>query len=173
MPRPTRRPRTWNPRRNQIILAAVLVVGVGAAGGGLVLRNGGSGVTGQEGEDGGFLFEQAEIRCGFENVVTADTRLPADGQFCLTQFVATNTGDEAATLDISCQFVEDVSGERYAADQEATLLDPDGQRLFRDGVGPGEKIPRGLVIFDIPKETEALTAELHGECDSDGLTVSA
>lgn len=123
------------------------------------------------GRDGDLRFAVNALQCGLENVVTAETTLPADGQFCLVDVDVTNTGQASVEWPLECQFLGLPEGQRLPPREEATLLDPGSQAAFGGPLEPGKRYAEVGLIFDIPVEASPSTVELHASCDSGGLVL--
>ena len=121
--------------------------------------------------DGGFGFEVTAATCGLDNVVTADGRIAAKGQFCDVRVRITNPQQgEAHPVPLACQFLLGASDERYELHRRATRA-ASGDEPFDQGIGPGETAEVAFQ-FDVPEDEEAADIELRSTCDSPGVTAS-
>jgi hypothetical protein len=119
------------------------------------------------GDDGPLSFLVNSAKCGFDNVISADDRIAAEGQFCEIAITVENSLDEAAKIPLECQYLIGTSNERYPAHEKATRVAA-GDGAFDDGVPAGGSSDIAFQ-FDIPDAEGAKGAEFHSACDTDGI----
>lgn len=128
--------------------------------------------VGQAANDGKFEFTVSSVECG-KTSVGANQYLTktAQGQYCLLNVTVKNIGDQAQSLLSSNQFLLNASGQKYSADDMATIYNaPNGTSWYND-INPGNSV-NGAIVFDIPKDQTATTAELHDSAFSNGVKVT-
>lgn len=128
--------------------------------------------VGQAANDGKFEFTVSSVECG-KTSVGANQYLTktAQGQYCLLNVTVKNVGDQAQSLLSSNQFLLNTSGQKYSADDMATIYNaPNGTSWYND-INPGNSV-NGAIVFDIPKDQTATTAELHDSAFSNGVKVT-
>jgi len=125
------------------------------------------------GQDGDLRFVANSLQCGLENVITAETRLAAEGQFCLVDVDVAHTGAAPIEWPLECQYLGLPDGQRLPPRAEATLLDPGSQAAFEVPMEPGKRYDEVGLIFDIPADAVPATVELHASCGSPGLVIAA
>lgn len=129
---------------------------------------------GQAASDGKFTFTVNKFNCGETTVGTNQyLRATAQGQFCRLNLTIKNTGTESQDLSDSNQFVYDASGKKYTADSQAGIYaQPDSSSgTWLASINPGNSVT-GDILFDVPKGTTPVTAELHDSAFSGGVKVS-
>lgn len=127
---------------------------------------------GETARDGKFEFVVKNIECG-RTTIGANQYLTknAQGQFCLLTVSVKNVGNEAQGLFGSNQKLLNANNQQYAADDAAAgYLDQNYTTLFSN-INPGNSV-EGMIVFDIPKDQTAVTAELHDSAFSSGVKVS-
>lgn len=94
----------------------------------------------------------------------------AQGVFLLVYVTVENIGDEAQAFSGAAQKLYDGSDREYEASSEAAIYFEESQSLY-ENINPGNAV-KGVVLFDIPKNTKYKTIELHDSVFSDGVRVS-
>lgn len=127
---------------------------------------------GQAANDGKFEFTVSSVECGKTSVGTNQyLTKTAQGQYCLLNVSVKNIGDQAQSLLSSNQYLLNASGQKYSADDVATMYNtPNGTSWYND-INPGNSV-NGAIVFDIPKDQTATTAELHDSAFSSGVKVN-
>jgi len=126
--------------------------------------------VGQAANDGKFEFTVSRIECGKPSVGSEFLSKTAQGQFCLLSVSVKNIGGEAQSLFSSNQYLFNAAGQKYSADDVATLYTtPNGAGWYND-INPGNSVS-GAIVFDIPKDQTAVSAELHDSAFSNGVKV--
>lgn len=181
----TKQEKNWFMRHKVLtVIGAFIVIAIisSAAGGGkdktATTKSGGSSSAkttakvGEAANDGKFEFTVSSIECG-KTSVGANQYLTktAQGQYCLLNVSVKNVGDQAQSLLSSNQFLLNASGQKYSADDMATIYNaPNGTSWYND-INPGNSVT-GAIVFDIPKDQTAATAELHDSAFSGGVKVN-
>lgn len=180
----TKQQKNWFMRHKVLtVIGAFIVIAIisSAAGGGKdKTASTGSNSTkktsvakvGEAANDGKFEFTVSSIECG-KTSVGANQYLTktAQGQYCLLNVSVKNVGDQAQSLLSSNQFLLNASGQKYSADDMATIYNaPNGTSWYND-INPGNSVT-GAIVFDIPKDQTAATAELHDSAFSGGVKVN-
>lgn len=127
---------------------------------------------GQPARDGKFEFTVKSIECGKPSVGTNQyLTKTAQGQFCLLTVSVKNIGNDAQSLFSANQKLLNAQNQQYAADDVATTYAaPEGSTWYSN-INPGNSV-EGVIVFDIPKDQTATTAELHDSAYSGGVKVS-
>jgi len=127
---------------------------------------------GQAANDGKFEFTVSSVQCGQASVGSNQyLTKTAQGQYCLLNVSVKNIGDQAQSLLSSNQFLLNASGQKYSADDTATLYNaPNGTSWYND-INPGNSVT-GAIVFDVPKDQTPTTAELHDSAFSNGVKVN-
>lgn len=128
--------------------------------------------VGEAANDGKFQFTISSITCGKTSVGTNQylTKQP-QGQYCLLSVSVKNIGDQAQSLLSSNQYLFNANGQKYSADDTATIYNaPNGTSWYND-INPGNSVT-GAIVFDIPKDQTPATAELHDSAFSGGVKVN-
>ncbi|ADB76168.1 DUF4352 domain-containing protein [Geodermatophilus obscurus] len=122
-------------------------------------------------QDGKFEFTVTGVDCS-KNTLGADpVSTQAAGVFCLVNVNVANIGDEAQTLDSTSQYGYDAAGKKFSTDTEAAFyLENGGDTLFEQ-LNPGTSVD-GVLVFDVPAETQLTKLELHDSPFSGGVTVN-
>jgi len=180
--------RNWFARHKVITVIGVIVLLAiigGAAGGGNKSTTSSSGSkdtktqakaetakVGQAANDGKFEFTVTSVECGKASVgANQYLTKTAQGQYCLLNVSVKNIGDQAQSLVSSNQYLLNASGQKYSADDTATLYNaPNGTSWYND-INPGNSVT-GAIVFDIPKDQTPATAELHDSAFSGGVKVN-
>lgn len=182
-------------KKHKIITAILVIVGLGivvsAAGGGSdtnTSQNSGNGNTPQSAKedtaataklneaarDGKFEFVVKSVECGKSEVVSPESdalRQKAQGQYCLMTVTVKNIGNEQQFFSASDQKLLNASNQQYTADSTATLYNGGSNQQLLAQINPGNSV-EGVLVFDIPADQTAVTAELHDSAFSDGVKVS-
>lgn len=124
---------------------------------------------GTEVRDGKFAFTVSNIKCGVSKVGSGSFSAKAQGQYCVVTMNVTNVGDEPQTFFGSNQKLFDTQGREFASDTTADLYDSDSQTWLKD-INPGNSLT-GKVYFDVPKDAEIASIELHDSAFSGGVKV--
>lgn len=173
-------------RRRMIAGAVVLaLVGGAAAAVVLLLGNGGDEVADDEASPGSVrrteLEEPATVgsfelvvtkaACGFQSIIREET-LVAEGEWCTVDFQITNEGDQTASLPLECQIFTDSEGETHQPDEPATLSLGESEKVFGQGLEPGESVDETAgLAYDVPDGRDATSLELHADCADEGVVV--
>lgn len=107
-------------------------------------------------------------QCGFQNVISADERIAAEGEFCTVDLDVTNEGGTPVTLDLGCQALVDASGNAHEPHERASLLVEETRTAFGEGIEPGATLEDVAIVFDVPEGTDPSVVELHVSCDDEG-----
>lgn len=128
--------------------------------------------VGQAANDGKFEFTVSSVECGKASVGTNQyLTKTAQGQYCLLNVTVKNIGDQAQSLLSSNQYLLNASGQKYSADDVATMYNtPNGTSWYND-INPGNSV-NGAIVFDVPKDQTPTTAELHDSAFSNGVKVN-
>lgn len=127
---------------------------------------------GQPANDGKFEFTIKSVECGKTSVGSNQyLTKTAQGQYCLLSVTVKNIGDQAQSLVSSNQYLLNASGQKYSADDMATIYNaPNGTSWYND-INPGNSV-EGAIVFDLPKDQTPATAELHDSAFSGGVKVT-
>lgn len=129
---------------------------------------------GEAARDGKFEFTVKSVECGKTEVVSPDSdalRKSAQGQFCVMALSVKNIGDKQQGFFSMNQKLLDVANKQYATDDVATTYNsPMSQQNSWAQINPGNSID-ATIVFDIPKDAIATTAELHDSAYSGGVKV--
>lgn len=127
---------------------------------------------GQPANDGKFEFTVKSVECGKTSVGSNQyLTKTAQGQYCLLNVTVKNVGDQAQSLVSSNQYLLNASGQKYSADDMATIYNaPNGTSWYND-INPGNSV-EGAIVFDLPKDQSPATAELHDSAFSGGVKVT-
>lgn len=156
-----------------IVAIAAVVIGV------VVVRSGsGSGEPAvtvgldQPAIDGGLELTVTSASCNNARVGSSTLGKAAQGQFCLVSVSARNVSDGSKSFRSGNQHAKDKWGTKYDTDPGAELyanLDAGGA-LF-DEINPGNTA-KGVLVFDMPRNTALAAVELHGSGFSKGIAVT-
>lgn len=127
---------------------------------------------GQPGRDGAFEFTVNRIDCGVSKIGDSFINLTALGQFCLAEMIIRNAGKRPATFADALQRGYGPDGDRYAPDSAAGMLVNSEQQLFQNQINPGNLV-KGVVVYDIPRDSHIAQLELHESEHTAGLRVKA
>jgi hypothetical protein len=130
---------------------------------------------GETARDGKFEFTVTKLECGKTSAGTNQylTKTP-QGQYCFLSLTIKNIGDVPQTLSSSSQYLYNAQNQKYSADDTATLyVAPAGTAgsSWYNNINPGNSVS-GIIVFDIPKDATAVTAELHDSPFSSGVKVN-
>lgn len=127
---------------------------------------------GEVARDGKFEFTVSSIECGKTSVGTNQylTKTP-QGQYCLLSVSVKNIGDQAQSWFSSNQYLFNANGQKYSADDTATLYNAPNGTSWYDNINPGNSVT-GAIVFDVPKDQTPTTAELHDSAFSNGVKVN-
>jgi len=165
------------------VILGLVVIGIisSAAGGGSKSNNSGNKSSssktataakiGEAANDGKFEFTVKSVECGKTSVGSQYLTKEAQGQFCLLSVTVKNIGDEAQSLFSTNQKLLNAQGQQYAADDTATIYAAPNGSSWYSNINPGNSV-EGTIVFDIPKDQTAVTAELHDSALSSGVKVN-
>lgn len=122
--------------------------------------------------DGKFEFTVKSVQCGKTSVGTNQylTKAP-QGQFCLLNLAVKSIGNEAQSLLSSNQYLLNASGQKYSADDTATMYNSPNNTTWYNDINPGNSV-EGAIVFDVPKDVTPTIAQLHDSAFSNGVQVS-
>ena len=128
-------------------------------------------VRGDAGSEDGLRFEVGSAACSATSLTVGSRTLrPEQGTFCRVEFRVRNMTEDPRSLDASCQYLVDRSGERHSLREDIALISDISGGVFRPGLRPGAATPDyAALYYDVPEGTEMLAVELHSDCGSDGL----
>lgn len=172
-----------------LLAIALLGIVIGALGGGggkvadsatVAPAGGSAGVAAGDGtpaakvgsavRDGNFEFTVTKVQRGVASVGSDIVGEKAQGQFVLIHVTVRNIGAESQLLMDSAQTVRDVQGRKFSPDTVAALSIKDND-VFVNEINPGNTV-KGVLVFDMPKNTAPASIELHDSAFSGGVTVS-
>lgn len=128
---------------------------------------------GEAARDGQFEFVVKSVECGKPSVVDSSGYMTktAQGQFCLVDLSVKNIGDKQQNFSQSDQKLLNASGTQYSSDLTATLYHNNNADAWGSQINPGNSV-EGVLVFDIPKDQAAASAELHDSAFSGGVKVT-
>jgi hypothetical protein len=121
--------------------------------------------------DGKFQFTVKKVDCGKTRIGSAAFDTKAQGQFCLVSLKIKNIGNEAQSMFADNQYLFDEKGRKSSADIDAAMYMGDRAQTLWEEINPGNVL-KGIVVFDIPRNAEPTSLELHDSMFSGGVTVS-
>lgn len=139
---------------------------------GLTHDEGDTVAIGQAGRDGAFEFMVSRIDCGVSQIGDSFINQTAVGQYCLAELHIRNAGNRPATFADALQRGYGPNGDRYAPDSAAGILANSEQQLFQNQINPGNQV-KGVVVYDIPRDSHLAELELHESEHTAGLRVKA
>jgi hypothetical protein len=122
------------------------------------------------GRDGAFEFTAISMSCGHTALGKERLIQEAQGEFCVVELTVENIGGSPQALELSAQKAFDAEGDAYDAVDtiEIGALNPDAwDRL----INPGNWVT-GLLVYDVPADTELVRLELHDSDFSHGVDVA-
>lgn len=128
--------------------------------------------VGDEARDGKFAFTVSTVECGVKEVGDEFLKQKAQGQFCLVTMSVKNIGDESQIFDAGSQKGITSTGATVDADGTASLYANESADSFLTEINPGNSLENVVVVFDIAKDQELTTLELHDSMFSDGVLVA-
>ena len=127
---------------------------------------------GEAARDGKFEFTVTKMNCGQKTIGNNEfLREEAQGEFCVMDLTIKNIGDEPQTLFADEQYVYNAAGQKYSYDSEALFALEDVSNIWLEEINPGNMV-KGKLIFDVPKGTKIVKAELHDSAFSNGIEVN-
>ncbi|MEV6524275.1 DUF4352 domain-containing protein [Longispora sp. NPDC051575] len=121
--------------------------------------------------DGKFEFVVKKVECGVGEVGGEYLNKRAQGQFCLVTLSVKNIGNKPQTMSDSNQKGFGANNARYSTDSSASLYaNSDGDSVWYTEINPGNEVA-GVIVFDIPKDGQLLSLELHDSLFSGGVKV--
>lgn len=153
-----------------IVLLASMLGGEEDAGSGD--GDGGETVTiGDPASDGQFTFTVHSFECGETQLGNNQfSRTKAKGEFCIAEMTVENTGNEAALMSGSDQYLY-IGDKEYEADSDAIFADKRAEAFFLEEINPGLSID-GIIVWDVPAGSTPDRLELHDSAFSGGVTVT-
>lgn len=120
--------------------------------------------------DGKFEFVVTKIDCGKSKVGGEFFNETAQGEFCIMDISVKNIGDEPQYFDSNEQKIFNKDGQEFSNDGSAEIA-IEGNDVWLNEINPGNKI-KGQLVFDVPKGTKIVSAELHDSVFSNGVAVT-
>ncbi|WP_250000334.1 DUF4352 domain-containing protein [Actinoplanes sp. M2I2] len=120
--------------------------------------------------EGTLEISLSTTKCGVAAVGPADLPLAAEGEFCLVDMAARNTGKEPRLLDPGAQRAVDEHGRSHRVAEQAAVLINDRDPSLLDEIPPGAT-RHGVVPFDVPKGIRLAAFMLHKSPYSTGVRV--
>jgi hypothetical protein len=121
--------------------------------------------------DGRFEFTVTKVECGQKQIDAGFFDQKAKGQYCIVSFKVENIGKEAQTFSEAMQEAIDEDGNSHKTDTIAGALVNAKIDSWWHSVAPGDTYSAKMV-FDIPKNAELATLELHEAPFSKGAVVT-
>jgi hypothetical protein len=126
---------------------------------------------GQPARDGRFEFTVNSIKCGVTTAGKDFLTKSAQGQYCLLNVTVKNIEDQSQSLFSSNQYLFDGQNRKFTADDTAGIYaSPQGSSWYSE-INPGNSVT-GDIYFDVPKDAEVVSAELHDSAFSGGIKVN-
>lgn len=128
---------------------------------------------GEPARDGQFEFVIKSVTCGKPSVTDSSGYVTktAQGQYCLMDVTVKNIGDKQQYFSESDQKLLNSAGQVYSPDTTATLTNSNNSDALLAQINPGNTA-QGVLVFDIPKDQTAVSAELHDSSFSGGVKVT-
>ena len=120
--------------------------------------------------DGKFEFTVTKVEAGVAEIGDEYFGEKAQGQFVLIHMKVKNIGDEVQTFYGGNVTAFDADEREFSSDTEAAFYLDESNSFFND-INPGNAA-KGIVVFDIPKDTKIAALELHDSFFSGGVTVA-
>ncbi len=120
--------------------------------------------------DGKFEFTVTKVEKGVAQVGDEYLNEKAQGQFVLVHMAVENIGDEPQTFFGSNQQLSDSEGRTFNADDGAAIYLGESNALLEE-INPGNTV-KGIVVFDVPKDAQLASIDLHDSAFSGGVEVS-
>ncbi len=121
--------------------------------------------------DGAFEFTVGKPKDEGASIGSGMTKVNAQGKFIVIPVDVTNIGDQAKTLEATSQKLIDSKGREFNTSHEFFAL-PDANKAFLENINPGNTVKQAPLLFDVPKDVELATLELHDSMFSGGVKVS-
>jgi hypothetical protein len=122
-------------------------------------------------QDGQFTFVVSSVTCGQPSVGRSVVTRQAKGTFCLVKLTIENTGTESQSFSDVFQKLRGADGTVYDADVAAGVIANENIAGLWSNIAPGEKVS-GTIVYDIPKQAQIATVELHDSVLSEGAVVT-
>ncbi|GAA4576364.1 DUF4352 domain-containing protein [Planotetraspora kaengkrachanensis] len=94
----------------------------------------------------------------------------AQGQFVLVHVTVKNIGERSQAFTGEAQKLFDATGKEFSADSEAAIYLGQASKSLYEEINPGNSV-KGIVVFDVPRGTDAASIELHDSPLSGGAAV--
>jgi hypothetical protein len=129
--------------------------------------------VGEAARDGQFEFIVKSVTCGKPSVTDSSGYVTktAQGQYCLMDVTVKNIGDKQQYFSESDQKLLNSAGQQYSPDTTATLTNSNNSDALLAQINPGNTA-QGVLVFDIPKDQTAVSAEMHDSSFSGGVKVN-
>ena len=125
---------------------------------------------GESARDGRFEFVVKKLECGKTTAGTNEYLTEqAQGEFCFLTVSVKNIGTEQQLFSESDQKLLDDTGTQYSPNSVATAYANNNKIVFEQ-INPGNSVS-GILVFDVPKNTKVVKAELHDSAFSNGIAV--
>ena len=122
--------------------------------------------------DGKFEFVVTGVQTGLAEVGDNPyLAKKAQGQFVIVSMTVKNIGTKPQDFSPSSQKVKDAQGRSFESDSMAQIALGDSDVPVWDNINPGNTV-QVKVVFDMPKDAEPATIELHDSMFSGGATVA-
>lgn len=132
-------------------------------------QNAVAGVVGKPAKDGKFEFTVSGMKCGATEVGPEFATTKAQGEFCQVNVQVKNIGQTAEVFDSSSQKAYAGTTE-FSVDGAAELAANEDAQTFFENINPGNKV-KGVLIFDVPKDTKLDSIVLHESFYTAGIRV--
>lgn len=132
-------------------------------------QNAVAGVVGKPAKDGKFEFTVSGMKCGATEVGPEFATTKAQGEFCQVSVQVKNIGQTAELFDSSSQKAYAGTTE-FSVDGAAELAVNEDAQTFFENINPGNKV-KGVLIFDVPKDTKLDSIVLHESFYTAGIRV--
>lgn len=125
----------------------------------------------QPARDGKLQFTVNGVTCGKATEGNGSLVVTAQGQYCEVGLTVRNVGNDARVFSAAFQEAKDASGNTYRDDAEADAYVNGVDQTFVNQINAGNEV-KGVLIFDIPKDSRIVALELHDSPLSAGVVVS-
>lgn len=120
--------------------------------------------------DGKFEFTVTKFDCGETEVGNEFFGEKAQGEFCIMTVSVKNIGDVPQLLSSDAQKVFNAQGQEYSTNSSAEIALEDNDAWLEE-INPGNTV-KGKWVFDVPKNSKIVRAELHDSSLSGGVTLN-
>lgn len=120
--------------------------------------------------DGELAFVVTSVQRPGRTLTSQLGKETAQGEFVIVRVDVTNVGGVAKPFTVTCQFLVNDKGQRFAPSSAIMSL-KGADEVFAKRISPGTTVTGAQLLFDVAQGTKIVSVELHDSLSSAGVQV--